>query len=72
MQVMLEVENKLKTGDALDTIGNVLQGFKDAVNQEQVGHDDVYGAQKSECEAEEAYRRSEVGDATATLRSANL
>jgi chromosome segregation ATPase len=71
MSVMLEVEAKLKAGGPVETIAAVLQGFKDAVNQEQVNHDDVYAAQKAECESEIAYRNTEVGDANDVLRNAN-
>jgi len=71
MAVMMEVESHLKAGGPVETIGLVLQGFKDAVNAEQVAHDEVYGAQKAECDAEVAYRTTEVGDANDTLRQAN-
>lgn len=68
---MVEVENKLKNGGPLDTINNVLAGFKDAINKEQISHDEVYSAQKVECDSELSFRNSEVSDATNTLRSAN-
>jgi hypothetical protein len=71
MQVMVEVENRLKNGGPIETINNVLAGFKEAVNQEQVNHDDVYSAQKAEFDAEIAYRQTEVSDANDTLRTAN-
>jgi hypothetical protein len=71
MNVMMEVESKLKTNSPLDTVKEVLNEFKGAVNEEQVDHDDVYGAQKVECDSELAYRNTEVLDSSAALRDAN-
>ncbi|CAD8043947.1 unnamed protein product [Paramecium primaurelia] len=71
MNIMVEVENKIKSHSPLDTIRGVLDNFKSAVAQEQGTHDEVYGAQKAECESEIAYRRAEVEDATGTLKIAN-
>jgi hypothetical protein len=34
MSVMVEVENKMKTNNPLDTVKGVLDGFKTAVNEE--------------------------------------
>lgn len=72
MQIMTEVESKLKSGHASETVNGVLDGFKDAVNQEQAIHDEVYQKQKNECDSEIGYRKTEVEDATNTLRDANL
>lgn len=44
MHVMVEVEAKLKTKAPLDAILNVLTDFRDAVNTEQVHHDEIYSA----------------------------
>ncbi|CAD8046415.1 unnamed protein product [Paramecium sonneborni] len=71
MNIMVEVENKIKAHSPLDTIRGVLDNFKSAVAQEQGTHDEVYGAQQAECQSEIAYRRAEVEDATTTLRIAN-
>lgn len=71
MNVMVEVEAKIKAGSPVETINNVLGGFKEAVNQEQVAHDEVYAAQRNECESEIAYRQTEVADANDALRAAN-
>ncbi|CAD8054017.1 unnamed protein product [Paramecium sonneborni] len=71
MNIMVEVENKIKAHSPLDTIKGVLDNFKSAVAQEQGTHDEVYGAQQAECVSEIAYRRAEVEDATGTLKIAN-
>ncbi|CAD8099022.1 unnamed protein product [Paramecium primaurelia] len=71
MNIMVEVENKIKTHSPLDSIKGVLNSFKSAVAEEQNGHDDVYNAQKVECDSEISYRRAEVEDANGTLKIAN-
>ncbi|CAD8138122.1 unnamed protein product [Paramecium pentaurelia] len=71
MNIMVEVENKIKSHSPLDTIKGVLDNFKSAVAQEQGTHDEVYAAQQAECESEISYRRAEVEDATGTLKIAN-
>ncbi|CAD8204697.1 unnamed protein product [Paramecium octaurelia] len=71
MNIMVEVENKIKAHSPLDSIKGVLNSFKSAVAEEQSGHDDVYNAQKTECDSEIAYRRAEVEDANGTLKIAN-
>jgi hypothetical protein len=44
MNIMMEVENKIKSRSPLDTIKGVLDGFRGAVADEQNTHDQVYGA----------------------------
>ncbi|CAD8080378.1 unnamed protein product [Paramecium primaurelia] len=66
--VMAEVEAKLKNKSPLDAILNVLRDFRDAVNTEQVNHDEIYNIQVTECESEDAFRRAEVTDASNVLR----
>lgn len=44
MNIMVEVENKIKAHSPLDSIKGVLNSFKSAVAEEQSGHDDVYNA----------------------------
>lgn len=60
MNIMMEVESKIKSKSPLDTIKGVLDGFKAEVAQEQTWHDEVYAAQKAECDSEVAYRTGEV------------
>ncbi|CAK78595.1 unnamed protein product (macronuclear) [Paramecium tetraurelia] len=71
MNIMVEVENKIKSHSPLDTIKGVLDNFKSAVAQEQGTHDEVYTAQLAECESEISYRRAEVEDSVGTLKIAN-
>ncbi|CAD8131842.1 unnamed protein product [Paramecium pentaurelia] len=71
MNIMVEVENKIKSHSPLDTIKGVLDNFKSAVSEEQGTHDEVYTAQQAECQSEIAYRRAEVDDALSTLKIAN-
>lgn len=56
MNVMLEVETKLKTKAPIDAILNILRDFRDAVNVEQVNHDEIYTSQQAECESENHFR----------------
>ena len=71
MNIMMEVENKIKSKSPLDTIKGVLDQFKGAVSDEQNTHDEVYGAQKTECDSEISYRSNEVTDATNTIKTAS-
>ncbi|KAM3144936.1 hypothetical protein pb186bvf_002941 [Paramecium bursaria] len=71
MNIMMEVENKLKSGGPLETVNGVLNGFKNAVGQEQAQHDEVYQLQAAECASEITYRSGEVQEASNILRAAN-
>jgi hypothetical protein len=53
---MVEVEAKIKAKSPLEAIYNVLNEFRDAVNFEQVSHDEIYNAEQSECESEKVFR----------------
>ncbi|KAM3144934.1 hypothetical protein pb186bvf_002939 [Paramecium bursaria] len=71
MNIMMEVEAKLKSGGPLETVNGVLNGFKNAVGQEQAQHDEVYQLQAAECASEITYRSSEVQEAQNILRGAS-
>ncbi|CAK60679.1 unnamed protein product (macronuclear) [Paramecium tetraurelia] len=71
MNIMVEVENKIKSHSPLDTIKGVLDNFKSAVTEEQGTHDAVYVAQQAECQSEIGYRKAEVDDTIGTLKIAN-
>ncbi|CAD8080856.1 unnamed protein product [Paramecium primaurelia] len=66
--VMAEVEAKLKNKSPLDAILNVLRDFRDAVNTEQVNHDEIYNTQQAECASEHEFRSRQVQDAQTVLR----
>ena len=65
---MLQVEASIKAGNPFETVLGLLNKFKDAVNREQLAHDDLYAAQKRECDGEIEFRVREVSDATVVLR----
>ena len=71
MNVMMEVENKLKNKSPLDAILAVLNDYRDAVNQEQVSHDEIHGTQERECNTENEFRAAQVQDATNVLRDSS-
>ncbi|KAM3144940.1 hypothetical protein pb186bvf_002945 [Paramecium bursaria] len=71
MNIMMEVENKLKSGGPLETVTGVLNGFKNAVGFEQAQHDEVQQLQAAECASEIAYRSGEVQQANNILRTAS-
>lgn len=71
MNVMMEVENKLKNKSPLEAILNVLNDYRDAVNQEQVAHDEIHSVQQNECDTENEFRAAQVQDATNVLRDSS-
>jgi len=71
MNVMMEVENKLKNKSPLEAILNVLNDYRDAVNQEQVAHDEIHSTQERECNTENEFRAAQVQDATNVLRDSS-
>ncbi|CAD8090573.1 unnamed protein product [Paramecium sonneborni] len=71
MSIMTEVESKIQARNPLDTIKGILNSFKSEVASEQATHDEVYNAQKAECDSEIDYRSKEVQDANSILTSAN-
>ncbi|KAM3131060.1 hypothetical protein pb186bvf_016872 [Paramecium bursaria] len=71
MAVMMEVEAKLKSKSPLDAILNVLNDFRDAVNTEQVNHDEIYNVQQTECASEHEFRSKQVTDASNVLRDSS-
>ncbi|CAD8181246.1 unnamed protein product [Paramecium pentaurelia] len=66
--VLAEVEAKLKNKSPLEAILNILRDFRDAVNTEQVQHDEIYNVQQVECSSENEFRSAEVQDASNVLR----
>ncbi|CAK64096.1 unnamed protein product (macronuclear) [Paramecium tetraurelia] len=66
--VLTEVEAKLQNNSPLNSILNVLKQFKDAVNVEQVNHDEIYHLQDNECYSEFDFRSKEVEDASNVVR----
>ena len=71
MNVMMEVENKLKNKSPLEAILNVLNDYRDAVNQEQVSHDEIHSTQERERNSENEFRAAQVQDATNVLRDSS-
>jgi hypothetical protein len=68
MDVMIEVENKMKAGNPLVALEGPIQAFRDAVNQEQIHHDQIWGAQHDICEQEGAFREKEITEQSNILR----
>ncbi|CAD8173819.1 unnamed protein product [Paramecium pentaurelia] len=66
--VFAEVESKLQTNSPLDAVLNVLKQFKEAVNEEQVNHDQIYDIEYNECDSEFEFRNKEVEDASNVVR----
>ncbi|CAD8066355.1 unnamed protein product [Paramecium sonneborni] len=66
--VLAEVESKMETNSPLDAVLNVLKQFRDAVNVEQVNHDQIYNIEYSECDSEFEFRNKEVEEASNVVR----
>ncbi|CAD8154258.1 unnamed protein product [Paramecium pentaurelia] len=66
--VLAEVESKIQANSPLDAVLNVLKQFKEAVNVEQVNHDQIFNIEYSECDSEFEFRNKEVEDASNIVR----
>ncbi|KAM3130658.1 hypothetical protein pb186bvf_017250 [Paramecium bursaria] len=69
--VMATIESKLASKSPLDAIIRVLNEFRDAINLEQISHDEIYDVQQKECSSEHEFRQKEITQNSNVLRDSS-